>query len=171
MDALLKLATDAGMTAEQGEAATGGVFALAKKNLESGQYNKIIEKIPEIDGLVNSHEEKTRGDGASGSLMSSVTGALGGAGSGGSGGASAGLDIASLIAMLGKQGISAKQINSFLPTVAPLIKKQCGVDISSILGVSSGSGTADATGGGTGDTANTMASNALGSAMGMFGKK
>jgi hypothetical protein len=174
MDSLLKMAADAGMTQEQGEAATGGIFALIKKNLESGQYTQILEKIPEIDGLVNKHEEATRDAASGGGLMGSLTSALGS--SSGAGG------IAGLLAVLGKQGISAKSVNAFLPQIAPLVKKQCGIDISSILGVpsSSASGTSGETAGGTstsgeaaGGTGSSSdaASKLMGSAMGMFGKK
>ena len=164
MDSLLKMAADAGMTQEQGEAATGGIFALIKKNLDSGQYTQILEKIPGIDGLVNKHEEATSRDASSeGGLMGSLTSALGS--SSGAGG------IAGLLAVLGKQGISAKSVNAYLPQIAPFIKKQCGIDISSILGVrsSSASRTSGEAAGGT--SSSDTASKLMGSAMGMFGKK
>lgn len=157
------MAADAGMTQEQGEAATGGIFALIQKNLDSGQYSQILEKIPGIDGLVNKHEEATRDASSEGGLVGSLTSALGS--SSGAGG------IAGLLAILGKQGISAKSVNAYLPQIAPFVKKQCGIDISSILGVpsSSASGTSGEAAGGT--SSSDTASKLMGSAMGMFGKK
>ena len=173
MDAILKIATeDAGMTQQQGETATGGIFALVKKNLESGQYNQIISKFPEIDSLVKKEEAATServsgsGGGSFASSLSALAGAAGGSGGGNAGG------IASLLATLSKQGISAKQVNAFLPQVATLVQQQCGVDIGSILGVSSTSSGTSAGGAQTGAAGDSSAmSGALNSAMGMFGKK
>jgi hypothetical protein len=66
MDQLLKMAADAGMTKEQGKAASGGIFSLVKKTLDSGDYNKILQKIPEIKGVVvSNHEESTKNAAAS----------------------------------------------------------------------------------------------------------
>jgi hypothetical protein len=168
MDSILKMAADAGMTQEQGEAATGGIFSLVKKHLESGQYKQILEKIPEIDGLVNKHEVATKDVASSGGLMGSLTSALD-SGSSGAGG------IAGLMAVLRKQGISAKSVSNFLPQVAPLVEKQCGIDISSILGLPSSSATSGSgtSGEASGDSASgsDTASKLMGSAMGMFNKK
>jgi hypothetical protein len=168
MDSILKMAADAGMTQEQGEAATGGIFSLVKKQLESGQFKQILEKIPEIDGLVDKHEVATKDAASSGGLMGSLTSALGSTESGAGG-------IAGLLAVLGKQGISAKSVTNFLPQIAPLVQKQCGIDISSILGVpsssaASGSGTSGDASGDTTSGSDT-ASKLMGSAMGMFGNK
>jgi hypothetical protein len=168
MDSILKMAADAGMTKEQGEAATGGIFSLVKKNLESRQYKQILEKIPGLDGLVNKHEVASRDAASSGGLMGSLTSALESSG-GGAGG------IAGLMAVLGKQGISANSVSSFLPQVAPLVQKQCGIDISSILGVpstpsASGTGSSGEAAGSATSSSDT-ASKLMDGAMGMFGKK
>jgi hypothetical protein len=60
MDQLLKMAADAGMTKEHGKAASGGIFSLVKKTLDSGDYNKILQKIPEIEGLVSEQSAITK---------------------------------------------------------------------------------------------------------------
>lgn len=179
MDEILKMAADNGMTKQQGEEATGGIFALVKKNISPEQYKLITSKIPQIDTLVNKEESaSTDRAGAGGSLMSSLTsmasGGSGGTGSSGDGGNTAALTA--LIGICGKYGISAKQVNAFLPQVVSLVKKECGVDIGSMLGLPSGSATSTGTGGtagssqpagGSGDAVSGMMS----SAMGMFGKK
>jgi len=176
MDTILKMAADAGMTPEQGEAATGSIMAFAKKNLDSEQYNQIVSKIPAIDGLVKKEEAEAK-DRASGggNLMSSLAslggGAGGGSGTSGGGAAGGAAGVAMLISVLGKYGITANQVNAFLPQIVSLVKKQSGVDIGSFLGVSS-SGSAAGTGGsqttgGTSSNPNSM----LSSAMGMFGGK
>lgn len=173
------MAADNGMTKQQGEEATGGIFALVKKNISPEQYKLITSKIPQIDTLVNKEESaSTDRAGAGGNLMSSLTsmasGGSGGTGSSGDGGNTAALTA--LIGICGKYGISAKQVNAFLPQVVSLVKKECGVDIGSMLGLPSGSATSTGTGGtagssqpagGSGDAVSGMMS----SAMGMFGKK
>ena len=169
------MAADSGMTKQQGEEATGGLFALVKKNISEEQYKQITSKIPQIDTLVNKEESSTSTDRASGGggLMLGLASMAGG-GSGGSGSSGGGGAMAALIGICGKYGISAKQVNAFLPKLVPLVKKQCGVDIGSMLGLPSESGTntggaagGSQTAGGGGDAVSGMMS----SAMGMFGKK
>jgi hypothetical protein len=158
MDQLLKMAGDAGMTQEQGKAATGGIMSLAKKTLDSGDFSKIIAKVPEIEGLVDKHddnssaraggEETSGGDG--GGFMGSAMSIFSSSGAGG---------VADLLASLQKQGISPKEMNAFMPQLSSFIKSQCGVDINSVLGLSDG----DASSAGGGGIGNAMG--------GLFGKK
>lgn len=172
MDQLLKMAADSGMTKEQGEAATGGIFSLVKKELASGDFSKIAKKIPEIEGLIKKHEASTKdAAGSAGAAVGSAVSALGGkssgAGAGGSadtagGSASA---IASLLAMLSSQGITAKELNSFMPKVVSMVKSQAGVDISKILGVS---GETPSTGGAAAP-ASLGSKNPIAKLMDMFG--
>lgn len=160
MDQILKMAADAGMTKDQGEAATGGIFSMIKKTLDSGDFSKITSKVPEIDDLVNKHEAGAASGGGGGGMFGSAMSKLGGAG-GGAGG------LPELFASLSKQGIGTQEVNKFMPQLASFTKESCGVDIGSILGVPATSA------GGAGDAAGSMneqASAALGNAMGMFGK-
>jgi hypothetical protein len=174
MDQLLKMAADSGMTKEQGEAATGGIFSLVKKGLNSGDFNKIVKVIPEVEGLIKEHDTSTKAatGGAGdlvGSAMSAIGGGKSGAGAGGSAdtaGGSAG-GVASLLATLSSQGVSAKELNKFMPQVVSLVKTQAGVDISKILGVS---GATPSTGG-TAAPASAESKNPFSRFMGMFGKK
>jgi hypothetical protein len=172
MDQLLKMAADSGMTKEQGEAATGGIFSLVKKGLDSGDFSKIVKKIPEVEGLIKEHETSTKaaGTGGAGDLVGSAMSAIGGGKSGAGGsadtaGGSAG-GIASLLASLSSKGVSAKELNKFMPQVVSLVKTQAGVDISKILGVSATPST-----GGTADPASAESKNPMSRFMGMFGKK
>jgi hypothetical protein len=174
MDQLLKMAADSGMTKEQGQAATGGIFSLVKEALDAGDFNKIVKTIPELEGLVQEHETSTKAaaatdGGGAGGLLGSAMSALGSSGASGSApaaGGSAG-GIASLLAMLSSHGVSAKELNTFMPQVVSLVKTQCGVDISKILGVSGATSSAE----GTAAPATAGSSNPLASLMGMFGKK
>ena len=83
----------------------------------------------------------------------------------GSSGGSAG-GIAGLLAMLQKQGVGAKEMNSFMPQIASFVKSQCGVDISSVLGIAGGGGDSGSAGAGGAADAQAAVSNALG---GLFG--
>jgi hypothetical protein len=172
MDQLLKMAADSGMTKEQGEAATGGIFSLVKKGLGSGDFNKIVKMIPEVEGLIKEHETSTKAaTGGAGDLVGSAMSAIGGgkSGAGGSadtvGGTAGG--VASLLATLSSQGISAKELNKFMPQVVSLVKTQAGVDISKILGVSGVTPSTE----GTGAPASAESKNPISRFMGMFGNK
>jgi hypothetical protein len=171
MDQLLKMAADSGMTKEQGEAATGGIFSLVKKGLSSGDFSKITKMIPEVEGLIKEHETSTKDAGGAGDVVGSAMSAMGGGktGAGGSAdtaGGSAG-GIASLLASLSSKGVSAKELNKFMPQVVSMVKTQAGVDISKILGVSA----ATPSTGGTADPASSESKNPISRFMGMFGKK
>ena len=167
MDEILKMASNAGMTKEQGEEATGGIFALVKQNLSDEQYQQITSQIPQIDSLVNKEEESSTSTerASGGGLMSNLASMTGGSGGGTTGSNTAALTA--LIGICGKYGISAKQVHMFLPQVVSLVKKQCGVDIGSMLGLPA-SGSAETSGSTTGGS---QASSMMGSAMGMFGSK
>ena len=164
MDQILKLASNAGLTQEQGEATTGGIMSLVKKTLGSNDYKKILEKIPEIGGLVTKHEESTRDGGGEGDLMGSLMSSLGS-----SGGTAGG--VAGLLATLQKQGINANEVNKFMPQLASFVQKTCGVDVSSMLGFSASSTT------GGDDTQQSQSTTddikaSVGNVMGsLFGKK
>ena len=165
MDKLLKMAADSGMSKEQGEAATGCIFSLVKKQLASGDYNKIVKMIPEVDGLVKEHETSTKAatTGGAGDKLGSALAAAGGRAD--TAGGSAG-GIASLLASLSSKGVTAKELNKFMPQVVSLVKSQCGVDIGKILGVSGNpplTGEKEAPAG--------SSKNPIGRFMGMFGKK
>jgi hypothetical protein len=176
MDQLLKMAADSGMTKEQGQAATGGIFSLVKGALDSGDFNKIVKMIPEVEGLVQEHETSTKAaaatdGGGAGGLLGSAMSALGSSGgaAGGSApaaGGSAG-GIASLLAMLSSHGVTAKQLNAYMPQVVSLVKTQCDVDISKVLGVSGAAPSAEE----TAAPASAGSSNPLARLMGVFGKK
>jgi hypothetical protein len=171
MDQLLKMAADSGMTKEQGQAATGGIFSLVKKGLDSGDFNKILKMIPEVEGLVQEHEKSTKaaattgGGGLVGSAMTALGSNGADDGAAAAGGSAGG--IASLLAMLSSQGVSAKELNKFMPQVVSHVQTQCGVDISKILGVS---GATPSTGG-TAAPAKAGSSNPIAAVMGMFGRK
>jgi hypothetical protein len=166
MDQLLKMAADSGMTKEQGEAATGGIFSLVKKQLASGDFKKIVKMIPQVEGLVKEHETSTKAanTGGAGGMLGSAMAAAGGTAD--TAGGSAG-GIASLLTSLSSKGVTAKELNKFMPQVVSLVKTQSGVDIGKILGVSGATPS-------TGDTAaptSAESKNPMGRFMGMFGKK
>jgi hypothetical protein len=162
MDQLLKMAADSGMTKEQGEAATGGIFSLVKKQLASGDFNKIVKMIPEVEGLVKEHETSTKAattEGGAGGMLGSAMAAAGDTAGGSAGG------IASLLSSLSSKGVTAKEMNKFMPQVVSLVKNQSGVDIGKILGVSGSTPS-------TGEAAAPEGSSSpIGRFMGMFGGK
>ena len=174
MDQIIKVASNIGLSKEQCEAATGGIMSLAKNTLGAENYKKITEKIPEVDELVKKHEDGSRDATSSGGggLLGQAMGMLGKADSGGTAGTAGG--VAGLLAMLQKQGIDAKEVNKFMPQLASIVKQQCGVDISSALGLPASSGS---TGEGSSEQQSSVPSaddikTSVGNVMGgLFGKK
>ncbi|CAJ1946314.1 unnamed protein product [Cylindrotheca closterium] len=159
MDQLMKLAGDAGLSEEQGKTATGGIMSMVKQNLDSGSYQKIVQQVPEVEGLVKDSDKEATGGGGGlmGQAMGMMGGSLGGAGQAGS--------IASLLTLMQSKGIGAEQMNAFMPQLAAFIKSKCGVDIGSQLGVSADGAAAPAPAAGGFDASK------LGGMMGgMFGK-
>lgn len=175
MDQILKLAGEAGLSEDQGKAATGGIMAMVKKALDSGDYKKILEQVPEVEGLVEQQERASTSEsgGAAGMLgqaMSMFGNTGGGSGAAGSSGGAA--SIASLLAMMQKQGVGAREMNSFMPMLASFVKSQCGVDIGSMLGTggaTTGASTTPSATGGSG--ANDLQASLGGMMGGMFGAK
>jgi hypothetical protein len=160
MDQLMKLAGDAGLSEEQGKTATGGIMSMVKQNLDSGNYNKIVEQVPEVEGLVEESDKEASGGGGGlmGQAMGMMGGSLGASGQAGS--------IASLLGLMQSKGIGAGQMNSFMPQLAAFVKEKCGVDIGSQLGVS-----ADGAAAAAAPAAGGLDASALGGMMGgMFGK-
>lgn len=73
MEALLEVASKAGMEKEQAETATGGVMGLLKSNLEAPQFDSILKQFPGVDTLI----KKAQGGGAA-AAISGVMGMFGG---------------------------------------------------------------------------------------------
>eukprot|EP00545_Synedropsis_sp_CCMP1620_P012874 CAMPEP_0119009472 /NCGR_PEP_ID=MMETSP1176-20130426/4385_1 /TAXON_ID=265551 /ORGANISM="Synedropsis recta cf, Strain CCMP1620" /LENGTH=163 /DNA_ID=CAMNT_0006961993 /DNA_START=171 /DNA_END=662 /DNA_ORIENTATION=- len=162
MEALLKLATDSGMTAEQGKTATGGLFAFLKENVPAEQFSQIEEKLPGVDGAVDTYAKERAAPAAD---AGGAAGMLGSAMS--SAGAAGGL--AGLMTTLTSKGIDPSMMQKFMPQVSTMVKAKCGIDISQYLGgAATGGGDAAA----TGETpAAGGVKGLMGKAFGMFGKK
>jgi hypothetical protein len=92
---------------------------------------------------------------------------FGGGGASGGGAAAGAGGVAGLLAMLEKQGIDASQVSAFMPQVASVVKSKCGVDIGSVLGVSSDGGGNEGGDQPSADDLKASAGNAMG---GLFGK-
>jgi len=184
MDELLKLASKAGLSDEQGKDTLGGLLSLLQNTLKGDDFAKISESVPGAESLAS--ETNTKAAGASGNgtagLMQSAMGMFGGASSGagsassgaqqaGGGSASALESIPQLLAFLGTLGIDSKKIMTYFPMAIQFLEQTGGVNLSSVLGTtaaggqggsSSGSGT-QPTGGGFGQQASSF--------LGAFGKK
>jgi len=143
MDQLLQLANNAGMDAKQSEAATGGVLSFLKQNM--GQdFDKISSNVSGADAAAEKYNvDSAASNGSSSGLggLMSMASKFGGGGKTNGGGAGS---LPELLAQLQGQGVGTKEVGSFMPKLADVLQKNCGVDVSSILGVS-GSGSASST--------------------------
>mmetsp|Transcript_7063 Transcript_7063/g.14784 ORF Transcript_7063/g.14784 Transcript_7063/m.14784 type:complete len:178 (+) Transcript_7063:97-630(+) len=149
MNDILKLAKESGLSKEQGEVTTGGVFSLLKNNLDESQFKKITDSIPGsqklMDQFVKGSASPAKKGGGGGGALGGLMGMFGKKkkeetppeGGGGDRAAPAPGDVSSvtdLMGMLGKQGVSAKDVTSFLPKLTDAVKTKSGVDVGSILG-------------------------------------
>mmetsp|Transcript_7062 Transcript_7062/g.14782 ORF Transcript_7062/g.14782 Transcript_7062/m.14782 type:complete len:181 (+) Transcript_7062:97-639(+) len=152
MNDILKLAKESGLSKEQGEVTTGGVFSLLKNNLDESQFKKITDSIPGSQKLMDqfvkggsSSASPAKKGGGGGGALGGLMGMFGKKkkeetppeGGGGDRAAPAPGDVSSvtdLMGMLGKQGVSAKDVTSFLPKLTDAVKTKSGVDVGSILG-------------------------------------
>mmetsp|Transcript_12627 Transcript_12627/g.21030 ORF Transcript_12627/g.21030 Transcript_12627/m.21030 type:complete len:185 (-) Transcript_12627:80-634(-) len=155
MEDILKLATDCGMTKDQGEKTTGGIFSLLKNQLDAPQFKQMTDKIPGSEKLIDDFL-KSQGGAATGEAGtakkggSALTGLMGMFGekkkpaeaaleggdrtaastSTGSGVTS----VTDLLGVLNKQGVSTSDATSFLPKLTKMIQDKAGVDVGSVLG-------------------------------------
>lgn len=134
MDQLLALATKAGMDPAQGEAATGGFLSLLKNCMKGEDFDKIVQGIPGADAAVakNDSAETDAPSGGIAGMMGAAISSLGG---------SQGASMAGLLGTLQSKGIDPGMVQKFLASAGPLIKERCGVDVTDILGSSSGDDT------------------------------
>ena len=180
MDDVTQAANDVGMTAEQGETATGGVLSFLKDHLSEDHFKMIESYIPGAEEKVQAYARGASGSaGGFGGMLGSAMSSLGG-------GSSAG-GLAGLMAILASKGISPAMVQQFLSKVGPMIQQKCGIDVTTLLGnvtatpasastpdatpaTPSAESTAEAAPTPAPAAASDAAQDLMGSAMGMFGK-
>ena len=144
MDELLKLAGQSGMNPQQAQATTGGLLNFIQGHMDSNKFDQqVAQNLPGAQQVMQQQQQATSGGGAAaatggmggllGSAMSAFDSSSGSQGSGGDGKTSGGL--AALLATLMGQGVDPKMVQAFLPVFAAYIKSQCGIDVSTMLGM------------------------------------
>lgn len=160
------------MSESQGETATGGLFSFLKDKMSKEQYAQVQEKLPGVDGAVDRYAAPSgegAGSGGMGGMLGSAMSSFGGGNKAAGGSSGGGADgLGGLLATLTSKGINPAMMQKFMPQASALVKAKCGVDISQYLG---GAGSAASTTGEASSSASGGASNMMGQAMGMFGKK
>jgi hypothetical protein len=97
-----------GLSADQAAGGLGGIFELAKNQLSSGDFTKIADAIPGIDGYL----EQAR-------AMGLLEGSMG--------------DLEDLKSGLGRIGIDAATVDKFLPAALDALGSLGGQDVSRLL--------------------------------------
>ena len=143
MDELLKLAGQSGMNPQQAQATTGGLLNFIQGHMDSNKFDQqVAQNLPGAEQVMQQQQQATNTSGGAaaggmggllGSAMSAFGSNSGGQGSGGDGKTSGGL--AALLATLMGQGVDPKMVQAFLPVFAAYIKSQCGIDVSTMLGM------------------------------------
>jgi hypothetical protein len=123
-DFISELASKSGISPDQARKGVGAVLALLKEKLPPGAFSRVEAAVPDADGLV---ADAQPAEGAPGGLLESVAGAVGKL-VGGDGGA------AQLTSTLAHLGLSAEQLQKFLPTVVEFLKRRLPEDVVKKLG-------------------------------------
>jgi len=115
-----------GVKEEQAKGGAGLIFQLAKQQLGDGDFSKVANAVPGLDGLLGAAPQESSG----------VLGAIGGlAGALGGGGGSLGklAGLASLAGGFGQLGLKPDMIGQFVPIILSFVKNQGGDEITGIL--------------------------------------
>lgn len=122
MELLNQLVQNLGVNEEQARGGAGLLFKMAKEKLGGGDFTKISEAVPGVDGLINSAPE-------SGGIAS----ALGGLGSALGGDAGKLGDLAGLAGGFSKLGLDSGMIGKFIPIVLSFVGSKGGDTVKNLL--------------------------------------
>ena len=122
MNEIIKsLSSHVGVSEETARTALGAVVAFLKGYLPEGASSEMLKRFPDANGLIAAYEANKSTEG--GGLMGAVTGLATKVFGEGAGQASR------LMAMLQRSGLDLKQIESFLPKAAELMKAHLPADL------------------------------------------
>jgi hypothetical protein len=110
-----------GVSASQAEGGAGLLFGLVKERLASGDFARVADALPGVEGLIDGAPES---GGGLGGLLSGVASALGGQEAGG---------LASLASGFSKLDLDAGMIGKFIPIVLNYLQSSGGSDLASLV--------------------------------------
>src|SRR5262245_19999645 len=111
-DVVSNLAAQCGLTPEQAQKGLGAILSLFKKSLSQEDFDKVKGAVPNSDQMMAA--AAASGEEASGGVLGAIQGMAGKLFGGG--------DTSALISKLSGLGISADQLQSFLPKALEFLK-------------------------------------------------
>jgi hypothetical protein len=121
MQLVQQLVQGAGVSSSQAEGGAGLLFGLLKEQLSSGDFAKLADAVPGIDGLIDAAPDS---GGGLGGLLGGVASALGGEELG---------NMASLASGFSKLDLDAGMIGKFVPIVLNYLQSQGGEGLASLV--------------------------------------
>jgi hypothetical protein len=121
MELVQQLVQGAGVSSSQAEGGAGLLFGLVKDQLSSGDFSKVADAVPGIDGLIDAAPDS---GGGLGGMLGGVASALGGNELG---------NLASLASGFSKLDLDAGMIGKFIPIVLNYLQSQGGDGLASLV--------------------------------------
>src|SRR5262249_15048514 len=114
-----ELASRTGISADQAKKGIGVVLYFLKDHLPAAAFSKVSAAVPDADGIMAA---APTGEEASGGVLSAITGVVGELFGGGGG-------AAAMAGKLAQLGLSAEQLQKFLPGVLDFLKAKLPEDV------------------------------------------
>jgi hypothetical protein len=129
MELVQQLVAGTGVSTSQAEGGAGLLFGLVKNQLSAGDFSRVADAVPGIDGLIDAAPDS---GGGLGGLLGGVASALGGQELG---------NLASLASGFSKLDLDAGMIGKFVPILLEYLQSRGGDDLLSLVkGVLQGEG-------------------------------
>jgi hypothetical protein len=126
MELIQQLVGNLGVEEDQAKGGAGLLFNMAQEQLESGEFQQILDKVPGISDLMSAAPESSGGGGGVMGAVGGIASALGGQ-AGGLG------NLASLAGGFSQLGLDSGMIGKFVPVVLSFVQNQGGDTIKGLL--------------------------------------
>ena len=121
MDLVSMLVDNLGITKQQAKGGAGALFQNAKDNLNSDDFQELLDAVPEIDDYLASAPSEGKSEGVLGTL-SSLGGSAAKVGS-----------LASLTDSFSKLGMDSSMLSKFIPVVLQFVQSKGGDAVTGLL--------------------------------------
>jgi len=122
MELVQQLVAGTGVSNSQAEGGAGLLFGLLKDKLSSGDFSRVADAVPGVEGLIDAAPDA---GGGLGGLLGGVASALGGGELG---------KLATLAGGFGKLDLDAGMIGKFVPILLSYLQTKGGGDLAALVG-------------------------------------
>jgi len=124
LELVQQLVTGLGVSEQQAEGGAGLIMGLLKDQLASGDFSRLAEAAPGVEGLIDKAPDSSAALGGMGGLLGGVASALGGSELG---------NLASLAGGFSQLDLDAGMIGKFIPVVLAFFQDKGGQDIADLV--------------------------------------